>query len=237
MVVVLELAYIQLDGTMAHCLHEGVPAELALDAAQHGALLPVCRMEHALYAAESQHALREQVGTHVLAVSVAHGHAEQVRDYGKRLPVGLQDFLLRAEVPHRLPAARPEHHLVQVAFDDGVHLAAVFQAKLLDAGFAQRVLLRVHQGVLGAVQQVVAQESGDIRLGNAVGRFGQVDQGIRHGFHKRGRSGVVHVVAQLHVFRGCGVRHAVEQRVGALVAQQERVALALGLDELAGGKL
>ena len=175
-----ELAFVQLNGTVAHGLHERMLAEGALDIAQRRALDATWRMEHVLYVSEAQNAFREQIGWNFLTVSIADRHAYHVRNDGERLPVGFEDFLVRVERGHRFACARPQHHLVQVAFDDGVHFRAVLFAEPVDAGIAQGELLRVHQRMLCPIKQVMAQEACNVRLRQRVHCSGQVHQALCH---------------------------------------------------------
>lgn len=119
--MVVEFTDSQFNGAVAHGLHERMLAELALDIAQCGALNAARRMEHVLDATESQNAFREQIRAYLFTVGIMHRHANQVGDDGERLSVGFQDFLVWAERGNGFTLAGPEHHLIQIAFDDGVH--------------------------------------------------------------------------------------------------------------------
>ena len=119
--MVVEFAGSQFNGAVAHGLHERMLAELALDITQCGAFNAAWRMEHVLDATESQDALREQIRAHFFAVGIMHRHANKVGNDGERLPVGFQDFLVWAERGNGFTLAGPEHHFIQIAFDDGMH--------------------------------------------------------------------------------------------------------------------
>ena len=104
-----------------------------------------------------------------------------------------------------------------------MHLAAVVARQAGLAGIAQGVFVAVHQRVHGGIKRVVAQKAQRIRAANGllflvkhIKRF--LERGQKLGGFRR-----MHGVAQFVVLGDAQACHGVEQRVGALVSQQERV--------------
>mgnify|MGYP001233552725 CR=1 FL=1 len=137
----------------------------------------------------------------------------------------LEDVARGVEPLDGLAALHEQDHLIELGLDVGVHLVPVAARKPRLAGVAERVLLAEDERVHDAVERVVAQKAQRIRAGDGallVGEEGQprlerVDQ-------TRGKL-VVHDVAQIVIGAQPRAGDGIEQGVGTLVAQKERLRL------------
>ena len=185
----------------------------------------VRRIEQALCSAEIVHGRNEQVDGRECAVRL-HRHE------GVHFPNGLQGALARMERlfegavgANGASQLAEQHHLVVFAFDFGVDFAFLAAVEPVDARIANGVLLAIHKRVHGSVERIVAQEAQ--RIGATHGHFVFLEH--LQAFLQRGDEFaggvVVHDAAQSEEFLHARRKNEVEQRIGALVAQQERIFL------------
>ncbi len=198
-------------------------ASQALDAADDLALQAHRRIEHALHEAEIVHRDGKQARRHDFAVHVERHIGVHLRDGPKHGAACAEDLARRIERRDALAALGVEHDLVELGLDDAVHLAAVVARQPRLAGVADGVLLAVHERVHGAVKRVVAQKA------QRIGAPDALFLGVEHAKRRLqrgdelGRFFGVHGVAQAMVRVQVRADDRVEQRVGALVSQKERV--------------
>ena len=145
----------------------------------------------------------------------------------------VEDFGGRVERGHGFGTLLEQHELVELALDDAVHLAAVGARQAGFAGVAHLVFVEEHERVHGGVQRVMAQESQGVGAAHFLLGAAQDAQGVLEGGQQLARLLVVHGGAQAVVFAQLRAEHRVEQRVGALVAQQERLGLVAGPADIA----
>ena len=208
---------------MAHGLVERMRARQALDAADEVALDAGGRPEQALHQAEPVHRQAEQVVRDHFAVHVQGQVGVHLRHGAEHRFACVQDLARGVERGHGVAALGEQHHLVELAFDDAVHFAAVVARQARLACVAQRVLVAVHQRVHGGIERIVAEEPQRIGAPERLLLGVQDAEGVLQRRQQLGGLSAVHGVAQLVVRRGAEVGHRIEQRVGALVSQQERV--------------
>ncbi|MEI3229915.1 MAG: hypothetical protein V8S24_00885 [Gordonibacter pamelaeae] len=218
---------------MAHGLVERERAHQLLEAPEGGALGAGLGVEQPLHAAEAAHRPREQVARDDAPVHRERHVGEHLRHHAEHEVAGLQDLAPRLERGHRLAALLEQHELVQLALDDGVHLVGVVAREARLAGVGEPVLVEEHERVQGGVQRVVAQEAE--RVGAADGQLVLVEDAERilERLDELARLLAVHDVAQAVVLAQARVGYRVEQGIGALVAQQERLGLVAGPADIA----
>ena len=184
-------------------------------------------MEEALRQAEATHRVAERVARDDLAEHGERHVRVHVRNDAQHAIGALEDVHGRVERCHRFAALHREHHLVVLALDNRVHLAAVRARKARLARIAQLELVEVHERMHGRVEHVVAQEperigapDGAVHLIECVDRLLEGDENLV-------RLLLVHDVPKPMDRREQGIGNGIEQRVGPLVSQEEGLGLVL----------
>ena len=132
---------------------------------------------------------------------------------------------MRAPALDGASGQRVERHLVEVALDLRVDAGAGGLVQPRDARGADAVLPEVDEGVDRGVEQPVAGEAGDVGAGDLALAALEAQRGLTHGEKDLGGRARVQGVAERGPLVHERVDREVEERVRALVAQQERVPL------------
>ncbi|VWM25099.1 Uncharacterised protein [Collinsella intestinalis] len=216
-------------------LQQGVVAHQALEATEHIGAHGPRGFNQAVDELHVRHGSTVFVGGNIQAVdALCHEAHERSGD--------LVDARIAGDLAHGREfgdsgavAFELQHEQVEVAFDHGVHLAA--GAGEVGVGLLDAPLLRVDEGVRVAVEHVVgehAQRPGTAHTG--IGGLQARDAFVQRG-ELAGHAAAVHDACELHTGPHVRGPEAEEERVGALVGEQERSALVLIRDDSLGQAL
>ena len=209
---------------------EASVADGALDGAEDAGLDEARAVEEPLDAAEGADGTGGDVDVDRAAVGAQRHVEEELVDDGEGLGRGAEDLAVGSVALDGLAGLGEEDHLVEVALDLGMDLGTDGGVEPLDASGAERVLVRVHERVDGAVEQVVADEARGVGLAQAaLARREHVKRVVQR-MEQAGRARVVHELADAVAGGRERVCDEVEQRVGTLVAEKE------GIEVVEGGE-
>ena len=105
-----------------------------------------------------------------------------------------------------------------------MHVVAVGAGDAVEPGVADGELLRVYERMRAAVERVMAQKACRIRFSDQALAIREGFEAFTDGGDERGGAVMVHVRPERRECLHVGCCNQVEQRIGALVAQQERIA-------------
>ena len=217
-----------LGGSVAHGPGHGMGAHEALGSGEHGALGAGGGVEGPLGRALGPHGAFEH--------ALGHGEAEGVVDgSGVQAAHGLQHAVAAAQHRgggvvggHGLAALGRQHKLVQLGFDNGVHLMGILGREAFHAGAAQGVHLAYDEWMHRAVQQVVAHIAQRVGASDGALLRRQLAHSALQGHEEFRRARPMQGRGQLSHAAVARIGRDEEQRIGALVAQKE------GLGRIAG---
>ena len=137
-----------------------------LDGRDHPALDASWRVERMLREPKGLDRTRVAVQGHGAAKAPEVHVEEELIDHLERLVARDEHLPEGKKVLDRCAALDVEHHLVEVALYLRMHRSPICAVKALHACVADTVLLREDERVNRAIEQVVAEESRRVRLGN-----------------------------------------------------------------------